>query len=109
MVGIHSEDCRARIEKAIAAKEPERFERVNQILAKLASHEEAAPGDPAGGEGEEPNPVLKRARTRLEKSQQAVGDASNHMTSGSGSSSGIPEEERKSTQRDEREREMMRR
>ena len=29
LVGIHSESCRVRIEKEIAAKEPERFERVN--------------------------------------------------------------------------------
>ena len=29
LVGIHIEDCRARVEKAIAVKEPERLERVN--------------------------------------------------------------------------------
>ena len=97
LVGVHSEDCRARIEKAIAAKEPERSERVIQILTKQASHEEGNPEDSAGKERDEPDSVLKRARPRLEKSQQAAGHfyLGNTGTPEAGSSgSGIPEEER---------------
>ena len=69
-VGVHSEGCRARIEKAIAVKEPERFERVNQVLTKLGSQEKGSPEESAGRESDELNPVLKRARSRLEKPQQ---------------------------------------
>ena len=59
LVGVHSEDCRARIEQANALKEPERSERINQILTKLNSHEEGNPEESAGKERDEPNSVLK--------------------------------------------------
>ena len=37
LVGVHGEDCRARIEKAIAVREPERFERETQVLTRLGA------------------------------------------------------------------------
>ena len=89
MVGIHSEDCRARIEKAIAVKEPERFERVNQVLTKLQGQDE---GNPVESE-ERNNPVLKRARTRLEESRQQQQQQQPQQQQSS--SSGISEEDRK--------------
>ena len=51
LVGIQSETCRARVEKEIAVKEPERFERVNKVLTKLGVQEDGmdsestAPGE----------------------------------------------------------------
>ena len=45
-MGIDSEDCRAEIEKAIVAKEPERCERMNQVLTELGSQEDSTPGRP---------------------------------------------------------------
>ena len=35
-MGIHSEPCKARIEKEIATREPERFE---EVVTKLSTHE----------------------------------------------------------------------
>ena len=96
---IHGDDCRTRIEKEIAVKEPERFERVNQVLTKLASQEEGTQVDSALRESDEPDPVLKRARTRLEQSQQR------QQQQQESSGSGITEEERKTARQEMRERE----
>lgn len=106
LVGIYRESCRARIEKEITITEPKRFDRVNQVLANLASHEECFPGDSAGGGGEEeePHPVFERARLRLEKSQQAVGDTGTPATGSSGS--GITEEKRSTALQEKRDQEM---
>ena len=78
LVGVHSEDCRIRIEKLIALKEPERFDRVNKVLTQLGTREEEAKSEEAEGGGQPPLPGLKRARTRLEKSKENMNDMQDH-------------------------------
>ena len=54
LVGIHSECCRANIEKEIAAREPERSERVYQVLTKFAKQDEGTPDEVAQSTGSNP-------------------------------------------------------
>ena len=70
LVGVHSEECRARIDKAMAVKEPERLERMNQARTRLGSQDEGTQDESAGLAGDESNVAIKGARTRLKKSQQ---------------------------------------